>query len=143
MALLVSLETVFEQRYLWIDKIWRRPPFLLSPAHFLANYVKNCSNVPKLRTILQLHCRYRIANLVCFNYRWSTKKWTSRVCRKGGCEPTRRTPPLYAPGSCTSNFTFYRARGHRTSICCSYFLGLYQLKDCLTNWTRWNYSVGV
>ena len=40
-------EAVLEQSYSKIDKIWQWPPFLLSLAHFLVNYVKNCSAVAK------------------------------------------------------------------------------------------------
>lgn len=56
-----------------VDKILRRPLFLLSSAHFLANYVPNCPTVTKLRTILQLHCRLSIANLLFFKSLFNKK----------------------------------------------------------------------
>ena len=34
------LQFPFEQKYLWIDKIWQGPFLLFSSAHFLTNYVK-------------------------------------------------------------------------------------------------------
>ena len=58
---------VIEERYPLIDKIWRWPLLLLFSARFLAICVKNCSTVPKLKTILQFHCRHTIANSLCFN----------------------------------------------------------------------------
>ena len=56
---------VIEERYPLIDKIWRWPLLLLFSARFLAICVKNCSTVPKLKTILQFHCRHTIANSLC------------------------------------------------------------------------------
>ena len=95
-----------------IGKIWRSPLFLLFAARFLATCVKNCSTVPKLKMILQLHCGHTVANSLCFKSlalctdppllstnrfllrgggvckqalnRWSTKNWNSRACGKGG-----------------------------------------------------------
>ena len=41
------LQFPFEQKYLWIDKIWQGPFPLFSSAHFLTNYVElfNCRKI--------------------------------------------------------------------------------------------------
>ena len=41
------LQFPFEQKYLWIDKIWQGPFLLFYSAHFLTNYVKlfNCRKI--------------------------------------------------------------------------------------------------
>ena len=107
---------------LLIDKIWRWPLFFLFLARFLAICVKNCSTVPKKKTILQFHCRHTIANSLCLTrqlvYRPPYPQQTSIFTdgRRGlytgyksvvnndvelqslwgaGCEPTSRNP--YGP----------------------------------------------
>lgn len=109
-----------------IGKIWRWPLFLLFSARLLATCVKNCSTVPKLKTILQLHCRHTIASSLCFKSlacvrtppplsknrfllkaggrvctqainRWSTKAWNSRACWGWGANPPFVISPPYGP----------------------------------------------
>ena len=79
--------------FLDVDKILRRlRSLLVSSAHFLGNYVQNCSTVAKLKTILQLLFASTLS-LIHFIYIVGQQKSGPPEPVGGGCVPTRHRPP--------------------------------------------------
>ena len=87
------LQFPFEQKYLWIDKIWQGPFPLFSSAHFLTSYVQlfNCRKIEDdwnciVGTVSQI---YVVINRVNNNCGPLEPVWGGGEVM---CEPTHRIP---------------------------------------------------
>ena len=87
------LQFPFEQKYLWIDKIWQGPFLLFSSAPFLTNYVKlfNCRKIEDdcnciVGTVSQIYVVINRVPTIIVDL-WSLF-WGGEVM----CEPTHRIP---------------------------------------------------
>ena len=92
----------FEQKYLWIDKIWQGPFLLFSSAHFLTNYVKlfnyrkiedDCSCI--VGTVSQIYVVINRVSTIIVDL-WSLFRGGGRWCAS---PPIASPPPPYRPAS--------------------------------------------
>lgn len=71
------------------------PFFLPFLACFITNYFRNCLTVPKLRTILQLHCKLCIANSHCFQSLVNEKSGPPEPVGGGGGASSSHLSPYW------------------------------------------------
>ena len=96
------LQFPFEQKYLWIDKIWQGPFLLFSSAPFLTNYVKlfNCRKIEDdcnciVGTVSQIYVVINRVPTIIVDL-WSLFLWGGRWCAS---PPIAFPPPPYRPAS--------------------------------------------
>ena len=95
------LQFPFEQKYLWIDKIWQGPFLLFSSAPFLTNYVKlfNCRKIEDdcnciVGTVSQIYVVINRVSTIIVDL-WSLFG-AGRWCAS---PPIASPPPPYRPAS--------------------------------------------
>ena len=97
------LQFPFEQKYLWIDKIWQGPFLLFSSAHFLTNYVKlfNCRKIEDdcsciVGTVSQIYVVINRVSTITVDlwglFRWGGGRWCASP-------PIASPTPPYRPAS--------------------------------------------
>ena len=98
------LQFPFEQKYLWIDKIWQGPFPLFSSAHFLTNYVKlfNCRKIEDdcnciVGTVSQIYVVINLVSTIIVDL-WS-------LFGGGGDVPAHPSHPHPLPTGLRRNFT--------------------------------------